>query len=115
MVAELYKEALQATSGPTSINSIADPGKSAPKDLLSQQQGNDEGTQDFSFDHIIAGNNPNVLIDKTQSSGDGLGTVQTTTETKKATIVEQEFDTSTEITQSSDDINEEIKLDDLRH
>ncbi|GJT88111.1 hypothetical protein Tco_1069828 [Tanacetum coccineum] len=126
MVAELYKEALQATSGPTSfgvigevradpqlINSIADPGKSAPKDLLSQQQGNDEGTQNFSFDHIIVGNNPNVLIDKTQSGGDGLGTVQTTTETKKATIVEQEFDTSTEITQSSDDINEEIKLDDL--
>ncbi|GJU67941.1 hypothetical protein Tco_1254200 [Tanacetum coccineum] len=59
----------QATSGPTSLgvtgevranpqlsNSIAeaDPGKSTPKDLLSQQQGNDKGTQNFSFDHIIA-------------------------------------------------------------
>ncbi|GKB49703.1 hypothetical protein Tco_0900456 [Tanacetum coccineum] len=70
MVIELHKEAQQATSGSASLgvtgevgvdaqpnNSIAevDPGKSAHKDLLSQQQ------------------------DKTQYAGDGVGIVQTGT------------------------------------
>ncbi|GJS13370.1 hypothetical protein Tco_0407842 [Tanacetum coccineum] len=55
----------------------ANPGKSTPKDLLSQQQGNDEGSKNFSFNHII-----------------------------------EEFDTSPEFT-SSDDVIEEIKLEDL--
>ncbi|GKA43877.1 hypothetical protein Tco_0736601 [Tanacetum coccineum] len=60
----------------------ANPGKSAPKDLLSQQQGNDEGSKNFSFNHIIEASN------------------------------EPEFDTSPEFT-SSDDVIEEIKLEDL--
>ncbi|GJS73139.1 hypothetical protein Tco_0705980 [Tanacetum coccineum] len=31
----------------------ADPGKYVSKESLSQQQGNDEGTQNYSFDHIF--------------------------------------------------------------
>ncbi|GJR55552.1 retrovirus-related pol polyprotein from transposon TNT 1-94 [Tanacetum coccineum] len=62
----------------------ADPGNSTLKDLLSQQQGNDEGTQNYLFAHIIAGTNLNILVDKTQSAVDG-----------------------------SDDVHKEIKLEDL--
>ncbi|GJY50556.1 hypothetical protein Tco_0441403 [Tanacetum coccineum] len=57
--------------------------------------------------------NPNVLVDKTQFARDGLGTVQTDVGTEKATSVEQEFDTSVEITQSCDEVDQEIKLEDL--
>ncbi|GJT65958.1 hypothetical protein Tco_1017438 [Tanacetum coccineum] len=62
--------------------------KSAPKDLLSQQEG------------------------KTQSAGDGLRTVQTGVETEKDANNEPEFDTSPEFI-SSDDVTGEIKLEDL--
>nr|GEU49036.1 hypothetical protein [Tanacetum cinerariifolium] len=67
----------------------ADLEKSAPKDLLSQQQ------------------------DKTKSAGDGLDTVQTRTGTKKEANNEQEFDTSHEFTTSSNEVNKEIKVEDL--
>ncbi|GKB62034.1 hypothetical protein Tco_0918220 [Tanacetum coccineum] len=32
----------------------------------------DEGTKNYSFDHIFAGSNPTVLVDKTKSTRDGL-------------------------------------------
>ncbi|GKD01711.1 hypothetical protein Tco_1171985 [Tanacetum coccineum] len=37
----------------------------------------DEGTKNYSFDHILAGSNPSVLVDKTKSAGYGLRTGQT--------------------------------------
>ncbi|GJY05290.1 hypothetical protein Tco_0371230 [Tanacetum coccineum] len=37
----------------------------------------DEGTKNYSFDHIFAGSNPNILVDKTKSAGDGLKTAHT--------------------------------------
>ncbi|GJX17510.1 hypothetical protein Tco_0218342 [Tanacetum coccineum] len=71
----MHKEVHQATSGPTSLGVTGEEGadpqlssdndalaaftyevdldKSVPKDLLSQKQGNDEGTQNISFDHIV--------------------------------------------------------------
>nr|GEX50129.1 hypothetical protein [Tanacetum cinerariifolium] len=80
VVAEMHKEAQQATSGPTYLGVTgellslytpslhqdpnastystpeADPRIFAPKDLSSQQHVIDEGTQKYSFDHIITGN-----------------------------------------------------------
>ncbi|GKC75068.1 hypothetical protein Tco_1125842 [Tanacetum coccineum] len=101
VVAGMHKEVHQATSSLASLGVTghdasadstieADLGKSTPKDLLSQQQGNDEGTQNYSFGHIFAGTNPNVLVDKTQSAGDGLGNLT-----------------------SFDDVTRVIKLEDL--
>ncbi|GJY56184.1 hypothetical protein Tco_0455299 [Tanacetum coccineum] len=92
----MHKEALQATSVQTSLRSTgeeradpqlssdaladftveADLGKSGPKDSLSQQQGNDEGTMNFSLDHIITRSNPSVLVDKTQSAEDRLDEIK---------------------------------------
>ncbi|GKC07947.1 hypothetical protein Tco_0999557 [Tanacetum coccineum] len=89
-------------------------GKSIPKDSLSQQQGNDEGTTNFSYDHFIVGANPSVLLDKTKSARDRLGTIQPNTKTEKAPKTEQEFDTSFEFNTSSTTADdEEIKLEDL--
>nr|GEV22354.1 hypothetical protein [Tanacetum cinerariifolium] len=67
----------KSTSGRNALidsTAKADPGKSDPKDLLFQQQCNDEGTKNFSIDHVIACTNLSVLVDKTQYAGDGLGT-----------------------------------------
>ncbi|GKF66244.1 hypothetical protein Tco_0192761, partial [Tanacetum coccineum] len=61
----------------------AHPGKSAPHDLIPQQQGRDEGTKNYTLDHIFAGINLNVLADKTKSVSEGLETVLTTLETGK--------------------------------
>ncbi|GKD03376.1 hypothetical protein Tco_1178350 [Tanacetum coccineum] len=101
----MHKEVHQATSGPTSLGVTGEEGadpqlssdndalaaftyevdldKSVPKDLLSQKQGNDEGTQNISFDHIVVGTNPIVIVDKTQSTGDGLEIIHIKTGTKK--------------------------------
>nr|GEU60984.1 hypothetical protein [Tanacetum cinerariifolium] len=61
----------------------ADPiaGISAPIDSLPPQQGKDEGTKNYSLDHLFAGTNPNVLANKTKSVSDGLEIVLTTPET----------------------------------
>ncbi|GJV37689.1 hypothetical protein Tco_1410166 [Tanacetum coccineum] len=90
----------------------ADPGKYAPNDSLSKQQGNDKGTQNYSIDHIIAGTDPNVLVDKTQSTKDGPCNVHTKTGTEKEARYDQEFNTSPKLI-SSDDATKEIKLEDL--
>ncbi|GJY59866.1 retrovirus-related pol polyprotein from transposon TNT 1-94 [Tanacetum coccineum] len=93
VVAEMHKEDLQATCGPTSLGvtskeranpqlssvftAEADPGKSAPSDFIPQQQGMNEGTKNTSYDHLFAGTDPHVLADKTQYVSEGLETVLT--------------------------------------
>ncbi|GJW77462.1 hypothetical protein Tco_0139144 [Tanacetum coccineum] len=52
----------------------ADPGKSAPSDFIPQQQGMNEGTKNTLYDHLFAGTDPHVLVDKTQSVIEGLET-----------------------------------------
>nr|GEU90740.1 hypothetical protein [Tanacetum cinerariifolium] len=52
-------------------------GLSTPNDSMPCQQGMDEGTTNYTPDHIFAWKNPSVLIDQTKSSGDGLKTAQT--------------------------------------
>ncbi|GKC43591.1 hypothetical protein Tco_1061313 [Tanacetum coccineum] len=41
------------------------------------KEGIDEGTKTYSFDHIFAGSNLSVLVDKTKAAGDGLKTTHT--------------------------------------
>nr|GEX33032.1 hypothetical protein [Tanacetum cinerariifolium] len=93
VVDEINKEAQQATGGPTSLGATseegaprqlisdstaeANPGLSAPNDSIPPQQGMDEETKNTSYDHIFAGSNPNVLVDKTKFAEDGLKTVHT--------------------------------------
>nr|GEX04486.1 retrovirus-related Pol polyprotein from transposon TNT 1-94 [Tanacetum cinerariifolium] len=48
----------------------------APNDFIPEQQGMDEGTQDYSLDYIFTGTNPSVLVDKTKSARDGLKTAE---------------------------------------
>ncbi|GKC70026.1 hypothetical protein Tco_1115909 [Tanacetum coccineum] len=68
----------------------------------------------------VAGTNPSVLVDKTQSARDGLEIIQTKTGTEKeASNVEKEvtfnkykFNTSPDLS-SSDDVVKEIKMEDL--
>ncbi|GJT62685.1 hypothetical protein Tco_1006218 [Tanacetum coccineum] len=55
----------------------ADPGKSAPSDFISQQQGMNEGTNNTLYDHLFASTDPHVLADQTQSVIEGLETVLT--------------------------------------
>ncbi|GJY70088.1 hypothetical protein Tco_0473070 [Tanacetum coccineum] len=98
----------------------ADPGKSAPNDSVSQQQGIEKGTQNYLFDHFIAGTNLSVLVDKTKSVGDGLKTGHTITGTDKDTsnaekevsFDQDEFNTFPDLS-NSDDATKEIKLEDL--
>ncbi|GJT84622.1 hypothetical protein Tco_1066339 [Tanacetum coccineum] len=87
VVAELHKEALQATNGQTSLGvtheertdahlittftAEADLGNIDPKDSFPLKQGTNKGTINYSFDHIITGTNPSVLVDKTKSARDG--------------------------------------------
>ncbi|GJU51232.1 hypothetical protein Tco_1220787 [Tanacetum coccineum] len=59
----------------------------------------DEGTKNYSFNHIFAGSNPSVLVDKTKFAKDGL---------KMAHI-----DSGTNKESRADDISKKIKLEDL--
>ncbi|GKE24425.1 hypothetical protein Tco_1435937, partial [Tanacetum coccineum] len=94
VVAGVHKEDQQATGCPTSLgvtseeganpqlNSTkskvgADSGLSTPKDSISQTIGNDEKPNKLSLDHIFAGTNPCVLVEKTISASKGLETVLT--------------------------------------
>ncbi|GJZ52925.1 retrovirus-related pol polyprotein from transposon TNT 1-94, partial [Tanacetum coccineum] len=92
-------------------------GKYAPNDSIRQQQGMNEGTTNYSFDHIFAGTDPNVLVDKTQSVSKGLKTVLTTPKMGKgaSTIAKQIDEASLEGDEftSYDEIFKEIKLEDL--
>ncbi|GJZ05109.1 hypothetical protein Tco_0538384 [Tanacetum coccineum] len=59
----------------------------------------DEGTQNYSFAHILAGSNLSVLVDKTKSAGDGLKTTHTTSSANKES--------------RADDTLRKVKLEDL--
>nr|GEW95483.1 hypothetical protein [Tanacetum cinerariifolium] len=59
----------------------------------------DEGTKNYSFDHIFAGTNPSVLVDKTKSARDGLKTAHT--------------DSGANEESKADDILLKVKLEDL--
>ncbi|GJS35594.1 hypothetical protein Tco_0533976 [Tanacetum coccineum] len=61
--------------------------------------GMDEGTKNYSFDHIFAGSNPSVLVDKTKSAGDGLKTTHT--------------DSGANEESRADDISLNVKIEDL--
>nr|GEX49981.1 hypothetical protein [Tanacetum cinerariifolium] len=88
VVAEMHKEAQQAAGGPTSLGATrcdafadstaeADPEISVPNGSIHEQQGMDEGTQNYPLDNKLIGTNPSVLVDKTKSAGDGLKTAYT--------------------------------------
>nr|GEW83051.1 retrovirus-related Pol polyprotein from transposon TNT 1-94 [Tanacetum cinerariifolium] len=107
VVGEMHKEAQQAAVGPTSLGhdvlaystAKADPRPSAPNDYIPPQQGMDEGNKNTSYDHIFAGSNPNVLVDKTKSTRVGMKTVHTESGASKELI--------------ADEISKKIKLEDL--
>ncbi|GJR52274.1 hypothetical protein Tco_1402795 [Tanacetum coccineum] len=93
VVAEMHKEAQQAASGPTSLGP---PVKKEP--TLSSVVGIDEGTKNYLLDHIFAGTNLSVIVDKTKSAIDGLKTTHT--------------DLGTNEESRSDEISKKIKLED---
>nr|GEW89599.1 hypothetical protein [Tanacetum cinerariifolium] len=85
MDTELHKEVQQAAGGPTSLGVIknnasgdftaeVNPELSAPNDYVPHQQGPDEGSKNYTIDHIFAGTNLSVLVDKTNFAGDGSQT-----------------------------------------
>ncbi|GKF41678.1 hypothetical protein Tco_0125020 [Tanacetum coccineum] len=59
----------------------------------------DEGTKNYSFDHIFVGSNLSVLVDKTKSAGDGLKTAH--------------IDSGANEESRADDISLKVKLEDL--
>ncbi|GJU29928.1 hypothetical protein Tco_1173517 [Tanacetum coccineum] len=65
VVGKMHKEVQQAAGGPTSLGATSEEG--AHPQLSS---GYGSRNQTFSFDHIFAGSNPSVLVDKTKSAGD---------------------------------------------
>ncbi|GJR24765.1 hypothetical protein Tco_0973292 [Tanacetum coccineum] len=112
----MHKEAQQAAGGPTSIGATSeegahpqlssgystaevDHGISTLNDFIPEQQGMDKGTQNYLLDHIFAGTNPSVFVDKTKSKGDGLKTAHT--------------DLGTNMESRSDEISKKIMLEDL--
>ncbi|GJS57481.1 hypothetical protein Tco_0652265 [Tanacetum coccineum] len=119
--AELHKEALQATSGLTSLGvnghdasttftAKDDLDKSDPKDSLPPKQGTDEGTINYSFDHVIEGTYLSVLVDKTQSARDGLETIQTKTRTKKEPTTKHLFETDTKDISGDDEDDIQVEV-----
>ncbi|GJX04077.1 hypothetical protein Tco_0189993 [Tanacetum coccineum] len=119
VVGEMHKEAQQAAGGPTSLGATSKEGAhphlssdmstftfikpvystSFIFTLSLHQEGMDEGTQNYSLDHKLAGTNPSVLIDKTKSAEDGLRTAHT--------------DLGTNEESRADEISKKIKLEDL--
>ncbi|GJV46201.1 hypothetical protein Tco_1430737 [Tanacetum coccineum] len=71
----------------------------APKPSSQTKEDMDEGTKNYSFDHIFAGSNPSVLVDKTKYAGDGLKTAHTDSGANKES--------------RADDISLKVKLKDL--
>ncbi|GJS54443.1 hypothetical protein Tco_0627805 [Tanacetum coccineum] len=111
--AGMHKEDKQPTCNPTSLGVISedgahpqlssgrdaladstakvDPRKSAPHDSIPQQQGRDEGTKNYTLNHIFTGTDPNVLAKKTKSISEGLEIDLATPEIEKGagTITKQ--------------------------
>ncbi|GJV67556.1 retrovirus-related pol polyprotein from transposon TNT 1-94 [Tanacetum coccineum] len=114
VVGVMHKETQQAADGPTSLGATSEEGAHpqlssvdstakanpdiyAPSDFVPQQRGMNEGTKNTSYDHIIAGSNPSVLVNKTKSARDGLKTAHTSTNEESRV----------------DDITQKVKLEDL--
>nr|GEZ23982.1 hypothetical protein [Tanacetum cinerariifolium] len=142
VVIRFHKEDQQATGSPTylgvtskershpqlssDLTAKVDLGKSAHNDSISKQQDMNKGAQNYSLDHMFAGTNPSVLVNKTKSTRDGLKTTHTkigtnfeSSKTKKKSKADKgigfgddEFNTSPDIS-SSNDTKKEIKLRDL--
>ncbi|GKD78075.1 hypothetical protein Tco_1340696, partial [Tanacetum coccineum] len=89
-----------------------DPETSAPNDSLPPQHGKDEGTKNYSLDHIFACTNPNVLADKTKSVSDWLETVLTTPETGTRNAAKPKDDIIIVVDDSKED-EEEGKNDEI--
>nr|GEX45335.1 putative DNA glycosylase At3g47830 [Tanacetum cinerariifolium] len=71
----IHSESASGHDASAASTAEADRGKTDPNDLVSKQQGIDKGTKNFSFDHIIAGTNPHVLVDKSTYASEGLETL----------------------------------------
>ncbi|GKA58025.1 retrovirus-related pol polyprotein from transposon TNT 1-94 [Tanacetum coccineum] len=115
VVVKMHKEAQQAAGGPTSLGATSEEGAhpqlssdsttevdlviSVPNDSIPEQQGMDKRTQNYSLDHIFAGTNPSVLVNKTKFAGDELKTAHT--------------DLGTNEESRSKEISKKIKLEDL--
>ncbi|GJV41462.1 hypothetical protein Tco_1419902 [Tanacetum coccineum] len=95
----LHSESASGHDASADSTAEADPGISAPSDFVPQQQGMNEGTKNTSYDHIIVGSNPSVLVYKTKSARDGLKTAHTTSGANE--------------TSRADDISRKVKLEDL--
>ncbi|GJX52982.1 hypothetical protein Tco_0281351 [Tanacetum coccineum] len=122
----IHSESASEHDVSTSFKVGVDSGLSAPKDSISQTKGNDDGPNKLSLDHMFAGTNPSVLVDKTKSTRDGLKTVHTKTGTnlesgksgkeskadEDAGFVNDEFNTPPALS-SLDDAKPTIKLEDL--
>ncbi|GJV38699.1 hypothetical protein Tco_1411176 [Tanacetum coccineum] len=97
----MHKEDRQATGGTTSLGVTSE-----QEPTLNSIVGMNKGTKNTSYDHLSAGTDPHVLIDKTKSVSEGLETIltQLTTQKRPSSIarqVEEEEASST------------IKLEDL--
>ncbi|GJX32807.1 hypothetical protein Tco_0242662 [Tanacetum coccineum] len=116
----LHSESASRHDASANSTSEVDPEKSAPHDSISQQQGMDKGTQNYSIDHIIAVLDLNIPVEKTKFTSERLEIVLTKPTTgkganyieKEIEYVEDEFNTSSDLS-SSDDTKREIKLEDL--
>ncbi|GJS97779.1 hypothetical protein Tco_0804747 [Tanacetum coccineum] len=88
----------------------ADSREFAPHDFIPQQKSRDEGTKNYTLDHIFTGTNLNVLADKTKSVSKGLETVLTTPETgKEARILQNSLMKSNSKISQSCEVDEEDK------
>ncbi|GJW77688.1 hypothetical protein Tco_0139370, partial [Tanacetum coccineum] len=75
VVGEMHKEAYQAAGSPTSFGATSEEGAHPQISSGHEASDMDEGTKTYSFDHIFAGSNTSVLVNKTKSARDGLKTV----------------------------------------
>ncbi|GJV54994.1 retrovirus-related pol polyprotein from transposon TNT 1-94 [Tanacetum coccineum] len=116
----LHSESASRHDASTNSTSEVDLEKSAPHDSISQQQGMDKGTQNYSIDHIIAVLDLNIHVEKTKFASERLETVLTKPATGKGAIyiekeieyAEDEFNTSSDLS-NSDNTKKEIKVEDL--
>ncbi|GJR44867.1 hypothetical protein Tco_1312970 [Tanacetum coccineum] len=76
-----------------------DSGIFAPNDFIPPQKGMDEVTKNYYVNHIFAGTNPSVLVDQTQSAGDGLKITHTNSGRNEES--------------RADEISKKMKLEDL--
>ncbi|GKA44763.1 hypothetical protein Tco_0737559 [Tanacetum coccineum] len=95
----------------------ANSGLSTPKDSISPTIGKDKGPNKLSLDHIFAGTDPHVLVEKFKSTSKGLEIILTQPTIEKgasdiAKKIEEEFNTFPDLS-SSDDAKQEIKLKDI--